>query len=79
MGSLEIRTQIQSRAMALQFPSAQSGEDAVESESPETVPETLAEIQRHRFFICKRKHEGNTAQPPVQENFFDALKVPKPA
>ena len=47
--------------------------------SPETVLETLAEIQRHRIFIDKRKHEGNTAQTPVQEHFFDALKVSKPA
>ena len=47
--------------------------------SPETVLETLAEIQRHRIFIDKRKHEGNMAQTPVQEHFFDALKVPKPA
>ena len=47
--------------------------------SPETMLETLAEIQHHRIFIDKRKHEGNTPQTPVQENFFDALKLPKPA
>ena len=47
--------------------------------SPETVLETLAESRRHRIFIDKRKHEGNTAQTPVQEHFFDALKVSKPA
>ena len=47
--------------------------------SPETVLETLAESRRHRIFIDKRKREGNTSQTPIQEHFFDALKVPKPA
>ena len=47
--------------------------------SPETVLETLAEIQRHRISIGKRKREGNTSQTTTQEHFFDALKVPKPA
>ena len=47
--------------------------------SPETVLETLAEIQRHRIFVGKRMREGNTTQTPAQKNFFDALKVRKPA